>query len=165
MRQFFGKYRGIVINNVDPLLQGRLMVSVPSVLGAGLLSWAMPCAPYAGAGVGLFAIPPIGANIWVEFEEGKPDLPIWVGAFWGTGETPDVLALALTKIWRTAGVTLKLDDTPGVGGCTIEVGAPVSVVPAKITLGATGITLSFGKNTVSLSAASVSVNNGALEVI
>ena len=47
-RQFFGKYRGKVENNLDPLQLGRLQVSVPAVLGEGTLSWAMPCAPFAG---------------------------------------------------------------------------------------------------------------------
>lgn len=77
--QFFGKYRGKVENNIDPMMMGRVQVSVPAVLGDGGLSWAMPCAPYAGSGVGFFAIPPTGANVWVEFEGGDPDYPIWSG--------------------------------------------------------------------------------------
>ena len=88
MTQFFGKYRGTVANNIDPQMMGRVQVSVPSVLGEGQLSWAMPCVPYAGSGVGFFAIPPNGANVWVEFEAGDPDYPIWSGCFWGMGEAP-----------------------------------------------------------------------------
>ena len=48
----------------------------------------MPCAPFAGSGVGFFALPPVGANVWVEFEGGDPDYPIWSGCFWGAGEVP-----------------------------------------------------------------------------
>lgn len=70
-RQFLGKHRGKVENNVDPLQLGRVQVSVPAVLGDGRLSWAMPCVPYAGSGVGLFAVAPVGANVWVEFEQGR----------------------------------------------------------------------------------------------
>ena len=88
MTEFFGKYRGKIENNIDPMLQGRVQVSVPAVLGDGSLAWAMPCVPYAGSGVGLFMIPPVGTNIWVEFESGNPDYPIWAGCFWGTGEAP-----------------------------------------------------------------------------
>ena len=73
MSEFFGKYRGKVENNLDPLQQGRLQVSVPAVLGEGRLSWAMPSAPFAGPQVGLFAIPPQGANVWVDFEGGDTD--------------------------------------------------------------------------------------------
>lgn len=73
--KFFGKYRGKVENNIDPMQLGRVQVKVPAVLGDGTMSWAMPCVPYAGSGVGFFAIPPNGANIWVEFEEEIPIIP------------------------------------------------------------------------------------------
>jgi uncharacterized protein involved in type VI secretion and phage assembly len=85
MTQFFGKYRGQVANNIDPMLLGRIQVKVPAVLGDGDLSWAMPCVPYAGASVGLFLVPPVGANVWVEFEAGDTDYPISSGCFWGVG--------------------------------------------------------------------------------
>jgi uncharacterized protein involved in type VI secretion and phage assembly len=86
MTQFFGKYRGKVKNNVDPMQQGRIHVSVPAVLGEGSLSWAMPCVPYAGSQVGFFAIPPVDANVWVEFG-GDPDAPIWSGCFWARAKS------------------------------------------------------------------------------
>ena len=72
MSEFFGKYRGQVTNNVDPEMRGRIQVQVPAVLGEGRNSWALPATPYGGDGVGFFAIPPIGANVWVEFEGGNP---------------------------------------------------------------------------------------------
>jgi len=165
MSQFYGKYRGKVENNIDPQLQGRLQVSVPAVLGSGSLSWAMPCAPYAGPQEGLFAIPPNGANVWVEFEGGDPDYPIWSGCFWGLGEVPDPLAVPLVKILRTASSTLKVDDTPGAGGVTIEAGPPAVAVPVKIALSSSGIEISCGKASIKLSPADVSINDGALQVI
>lgn len=165
MSAFFGKYRGRVENNVDPMQLGRVQVSVPAVLGDGRLSWAMPCAPYAGAGVGLFAVPPVGANVWVEFEGGDTNVPIWTGCFWGIAETPAVPALAEIKVWKTAGISLTLSDVPGAGGLTIEVGPPVVGSPLKLTFDATGIELSNGSASVKLTPVSVSVNNGALEVI
>ena len=165
MTQFFGKYRGKVENNVDPQQQGRIQVSVPAVLGQGGLSWAMPCVPYAGSGVGFFAIPPNGANVWVEFEGGDPDYPIWSGCFWGLGETPVLPALAFTKILKTDGITLKLDDTPGIGGFTLEVNPPAVAVPVRLVCDASGVELSHGAASVKLTPASVSINNGALEVI
>lgn len=165
MAQFFGKYRGKVENNVDPQQQGRVQVSVPAVLGDGRLSWAMPCAPYAGDGVGFFAIPPVGANVWVEFEGGNPDYPIWAGGFWGVGEAPVLPALAFTKIWKTDGITLKLDDTPGAGGVTLEVGPPIVPTPMKLAFSASGIELSNAAASVKLTPASVSLNDGAIEVI
>ncbi len=165
MKQFFGKYRGKVELNIDPMLQGRVQVSCPAVLGDGSLAWAMPCAPYAGAGVGFFAIPPIGANVWVEFEAGDTDYPIWSGCFWGIGEAPDLLAIPQRKIFKTDGISLLFDDTPGVGGFTVEVGPPVVVAVLKMVFDSTGIELSNANATVKLTPVSVSINNGALEVI
>jgi hypothetical protein len=169
MKQFFGKYRGKVENNLDPLQQGRLQVSCPAVLGHGRLSWAMPCVPYAGPGVGFFAIPPIGAKVWVEFEGGDPDYPIWSGCFWGQGEAPARPAGPPLKVWHSQSVKLTLDDTPGAGGFTLEVLPPAVGVPIRLVCDAKGIELSTGVASVKLmpvsAPASVSVNNGALEVL
>ena len=165
MRQFFGKYRGKVENNVDPMQMGRVQISVPAVLGGGRLSWAMPCAPYAGPKVGLFAIPPVGANIWVEFEGGDPDYPVWSGCFWGKGEVPASPAVAEMKVIKTEGITLTLNDTPGGGGFTVEVNPPAVSAPLKLVFNSSGIELSNGAASVKLSPASVSINNGALEVV
>jgi uncharacterized protein involved in type VI secretion and phage assembly len=159
--EFFGKYRGIVANNMDPMQQGRIQVSVPSVLGDGQLSWAMPCVPYAGSGVGFFAIPPPGANIWVEFEGGDPDYPIWSGCFWGTGEVPVMPAIPFKKVLKTDTATITLDDTPGAGGITIE-----TLTGMKIVFNVTGIEITNAQGgTVQLTGPQVSVNNGALEVV
>ena len=164
MKQFFGKYRGKVENNVDPMQQGRVQVSVPAVLGDGRLSWAMPCVPYAGSGVGFFFVPPVGANVWVEFEGGDTEYPIWSGCFWGAGEVPAKPAISQMKVFKTDGVTLTFNDLPGAGGCTLEVGPPAVPTPLKLVLSAGGIELSNGAASVKLSPVSVSLNNGALEV-
>ena len=163
--KYFGKYRGKVENNLDPLQQGRLQVSCPAVLGEGSLSWAMPCAPFGGSGVGFFALPPSGANVWVEFEAGDPDYPIWSGCFWGLGEVPATPALEQVHVIKTASITLTLSDLPGIGGVTLEVNPPAVATPLKMVFNAQGIELSNGAASVKLTPASVSVNNGALEVI
>lgn len=165
MTPYFGKYRGKVESNVDPLMLGRVQVSVPAVLGDGRLSWAMPCAPYAGAGVGFFAVPPVGANVWVEFEGGDPDYPIWSGGFWGVGEAPALPAIPQMKVLKTDGITLTLSDLPGAGGFTLEVGPPVVPIPLKLVFNAGGIELTASAASVKLTPVSVSLNNGALEVI
>ena len=165
MTEFFGKYRGKVEGNVDPLQQGRVQVSVPAVLGDGRMSWAMPCSPYAGSQVGLFTIPPVGANVWVEFEAGSPDYPIWSGCFWGVGEVPASPAIADKKVLKTGAVTFELSDVPGGGGLTIEVAPPAVATQLKIVMNSSGIELTNGSSSIKLTPASVSVNNGALEVI
>jgi uncharacterized protein involved in type VI secretion and phage assembly len=160
MRQFIGKYRGKVENNVDPMQMGRIQVSVPAVLGDGSMSWALPCVPYAGSGVGFFAIPPTGANVWVEFEGGDPDYPIWSGCFWGVGEAPAAPAIAEMKVLKTDTATITLNDIPGAGGITIE-----TTTGMKIAISATGIEIDNAQGgSIALSGPQVSINNGALEV-
>lgn len=159
---FFGKYRGKVERNIDPLQQGRVQVSCPAVLGDGTMSWAMPCAPFAGSGVGVFNVPPIGANVWVEFEGGDPDYPIWSGCFWGGGDTvPASPALAEVKVWKTATNSITLNDLPGAGGITIQ-----TTTGMKISMTASGIEINNGQGaSIKLSGPQVSINGGALEVV
>jgi len=159
--RFYGKYRGKVEQNLDPENRGRIQVSVPAVLGKGSLSWAMPCAPFAGSGVGFFAVPPTGASIWVEFEGGDPDYPIWSGGFWELGEAPVTPALPFTTVWKTDTCSVTVDDTPGVGGITLEL-----ATGAKVALTAQGIEIDNGMGgSIKLTGPQVSVNGGALEVV
>lgn len=164
MSDFFGKYRGRVENNVDPMQLGRVQVSVPAVYGDGRLNWALPCAPFAGPGVGVFMVPPVGANVWVEFEAGDADYPIYSGGFWEVGDVPATPALAETKVIKTDGITLTLSDLPGAGGVKLEVGPPAVSTPLTLTFDANGIELKNGAASIKLTPASVSVNEGALEV-
>ena len=69
-KRFYGKYRGMVLNNVDPMQQGRIQVQVPDVSGLGISSWAMPCLPAAGIQNGLYTVPPIGSYA-------RPMRPSW----------------------------------------------------------------------------------------
>lgn len=159
-QKFFGKYRGKVIDNRDPLNLGRIRAQVPSVLGSEETGWAVPCTPYAGNGVGLFLIPPVDANVWIEFENGNIDFPIWAGCFWGAGETPKTPATPNVKILKTDIATITLDDTAGSGGVTIETSSGL-----KIVMDSSGIELSNSSSKIKLSQSSVSVNDGALEVM
>jgi hypothetical protein len=164
--RYYGKYKGEVTNNVDPLGLGKVQIKCPSVLGATELPWAYPCTPYAGNGVGLFLVPPVGAKVWVEFEEGNKDYPILAGCYWGTkSEVPVEPALASTKMLKTDGLTLTINDLPGAGGVTLEVHAPAVAVPVKIALTSSGIEISTGNASVKLDPVSVSINDGALRVI
>ena len=118
LHKHYGKYRGEVFNNIDPQSRGRLQVFVPAIYGQNSLNWALPCVPYAGPQEGVFMIPPIGANVWVEFEAGDIGYPIWAGCFWGDGECPGKTPQA--KIIKTPVVTITLDELNPAAPIKIE---------------------------------------------
>jgi uncharacterized protein involved in type VI secretion and phage assembly len=165
--RFYGKYRGTVVNNVDPMQIGRVQVIVPDVsIIPG--SWAMPCFPVTGIQMGVFTLPLVGAGVWVEFEQGDPDFPIWVGGFFGS--TAEVPTLAHTVPPGVPGITMQ---TPLQNGIVIsDVPGPTGGIVMKTTTGAmilvndVGITISNGKGaTIVLAGPSVTINQGALVVI
>jgi hypothetical protein len=84
-QQFVGKYRGTVISNIDPLQQHRLLVTVPDVSSLVPSSWAVPCFP-----PGHSFTPRPGAGVWIEFEQGDPDYPIWTGCYPGSALPSDL---------------------------------------------------------------------------
>jgi len=157
--RFYGKYRGVVSDNQDPRSLGRLRATVPDVFGDEPSGWALPAVPYAGNGVGLFLLPPLGAWVWLEFEHGDPEYPVWAGCFWAANEVPASPAAPDTKILKTAAGSVTFDDAPG-GGITIE-----TTNGMKVTLDSSGIEIDDGKGgKVTLSGTRVSINDGALEV-
>jgi len=166
--KFFGKYRGMVLNNIDPLQTGRLLVQVPDVTNVLPSSWAMPCLPFAGIQHGFFAVPAIGSTVWVEFEHGNPDHPIWTGCFWETAAQVPAPALAAPPglqqivIQTVAQNTMMISDVPGpTGGILLK-----STTGAFISVSEIGITISNGQGaTIVMTGPSVTVNEGALEVI
>jgi uncharacterized protein involved in type VI secretion and phage assembly len=166
--KFYGKYRGTVVENVDPLQTGRLLVQVPDVSNVLPSTWALPCLPFTGIQSGFFAVPEIGSQVWVEFEQGDPDYPIWVGGFWLTAADVPALALAGVPglqqivIQTTTQNTLLISDTPGpAGGILLK-----SSTGALISVSDIGITISNGQGaTIIMTGPAVTVNEGALEVI
>lgn len=148
MTAYWGKYRGTVLLNLDPEALGRLLVDVPALPGM-VLNWALPCIPYAGLEEGFYAIPPMGANVWVEFENGDPSYPIWTGCFWETAEIPVALELApedpaLVKVFRSAFCTVVLNDSPGTGGITLSVIDPAVEVPVTLAMTTAGLDVNVG---------------------
>jgi type VI secretion system secreted protein VgrG len=88
--RYYGKYRGYVSNVTDPLSLGRIKAFVPRLLGEAETGWALPCAPYAGPDQGFYAVPDVGAGVWIEFEGGDLSGPIWSGAWWGKPGREDI---------------------------------------------------------------------------
>jgi uncharacterized protein involved in type VI secretion and phage assembly len=170
-KRFFGKYRGLVIDNLDPLQIGRIQAQVPDVLGEAPSSWALPCIPAAGSQAGCFVVPPIGSQVWIEFEQGDADFPIWTGGFWGL--VADVPVAALTPAPIPPGQNIVLQTTgqnalvlsdappsPAGGGVVLSAAGGATIV-----INDTGITISNGRGaTITLIGPTVSINSGAVTV-
>lgn len=170
--QHFGKYRGTVLVNIDPMQMGRIMAQVPDVLGETPSSWAMPCVPAAGIQAGCFIVPPIGSSVWIEFEQGNPDYPIWSGGFWGMAADVPALAIAPPAIPPGQNIVLQttgqnsliLSDgppTPATGGIVLK-----GASGAMIVINETGIYISNGQGaTITLIGPAVAINVSALTVV
>ena len=168
MSAYLGKYRGKVLENIDPLQKGRILAQVADVLNMLPSTWVMPCVPFAGIQSGLFVVPAVGSGVWIEFEQGDPDFPIWTGGFWGSADEVPPLALATTPglqaivIQTTSQNMLMISDMPGPsGGILLK-----TATGAMISINDTGITITNGQGaTLMMTGPSVNVNEGALEVV
>ena len=165
--KYYGKYRGLVLNNIDPMQKARILVQVPDVLGLGMSSWAMPCVPIAGPQMGTYVVPVIGSGVWIEFEGGNTDYPIWTGCFWGSVAEVPVLALAGIPaspniVLQTMGQnTVVVSDLPGpTGGIMLK-----SLTGATLIVNDTGIYIQNGKGaSIVMVGPSVTINAGALVI-
>jgi Type VI secretion system/phage-baseplate injector OB domain len=165
--RYYGKYRGTVINNIDPMRLGRIQVQVPDVHGVVPSTWAMPCVVSSGIQNGMLWVPMIGAGVWVEFEQGNSDYPIWVGGWWGSAAEvpalsqiapPGVSALVIQTALQNG---VLVSDVPGpTGGIMLK-----SPLGASIIVNDTGIYIQNGKGaSITLVGPTVTVNTGALVV-
>ncbi len=175
--KFYGKYRGIVKNNLDPTQLGKIQVLVPSVLSQAV--WALPCFPYDG----FFAVPTNGTNVWVEFEGGDIQYPIWTGCFWEERQKLDVPGRGnpMASVIKTKSISLTMEEQGASPGLTIRVEPPVvqapltlkfsaqgisiDNAPAKVAVTNTGIEISLGAQSIKVAPAGININNGALEII
>jgi uncharacterized protein involved in type VI secretion and phage assembly len=162
--QFFGKYRGVVSDIMDPLQIGRIRAHVPDVMGDKESGWAMPCFPFGGSGMGFFALPKVDAGVWIEFEHGDPDYPVWAGCWYGgVNDVPPLLLAPPYKkvlLKTEGGTSILLDDTPGIGGITLETAGG-----QKIKILGTGIEIDNGMGAaIKMTGPQISMNNGALDV-
>lgn len=165
--RFYGKYRGLVVNNIDPEQRGRIQMQVPGVIDT-LSSWALPCVPVAGRQMGAYFVPQIGAGVWVEFEQGDVDYPIWVGCYYGSADEVPALALAgvpasPSMLLQTAAQnTFVISDLPGpTGGIMLK-----SATGASIIVNDTGIYIQNGKGaSLVMTGPTVTINQGALVIV
>jgi uncharacterized protein involved in type VI secretion and phage assembly len=166
-QKYFGKYRGTVINNVDPEMRSRIMAMVPDVSSLIPMTWALPCLPMGGIQTGVLAVPPIGAGVWIEFEQGNRDYPVWTGCFFGSAAevpamaqmTPPGVQSITLQTFLQNGITIS--DLPGpTGGIMLK-----SMTGATIIVNDTGIYIQNGKGaSLIMTGPTVTINAGALVI-
>lgn len=172
--RFYGKYRATVFNNIDPESRGRIQALVPDVLGITPSTFALPCLPVAGKQSGAFFVPEIGAGVWIEFEQGDPDYPIWSGCFWGSIAEVPPLAIASppptpNMVLQTTGQnSLTVFGAPAMG-VTLSAGPvgpspSISVTPAAILIKCGAATISISAAGVDILGAKITLNGTALVV-
>jgi uncharacterized protein involved in type VI secretion and phage assembly len=167
-QKFYGIYRATVVNNVDPMQLGRIMALIPDVGSITPSTWAMPAVPLAGKQMGTFMVPQIGAGVWIQFEAGDPDRPVWTGGWWGIAAEVPALALAGVPgdpnivIQTTLQNAIVISDLPGpTGGIMLK-----STTGATIIVNDTGIYIQNGKGaSIVMTGPTVTVNAGALVVV
>jgi type VI secretion system (T6SS) baseplate-like injector VgrG len=164
--RYYGKYRGTVINNIDPMQIGRIQAMVPDISNYVPTSWAMPCLPVGGIQMGIFSVPIIGAGVWIEFEHGDPDHPIWTGCFWGSAA--EIPATALLSPPPIPAITLQtplqngiiISDNPAIG-ITIKTATGAMIMVTDL-----GITISNGKGAImTMIGPTTDINATALTII
>lgn len=172
-KQYLGLYRGTVLQNIDPEQRGRLMLTIPDVVGMIPSTWAEPCVPLAGPTgppMGVFMVPPIGAGVWVEFEKGDPNLPVWVGCRWGAPSDIPLLARAgipaspnivMQTLGQHAFVISDMPPTPLTGGLILK-----SATNAMIVVNDMGIFITNGKGAmITMVGTAIDFNQGALTIL
>lgn len=162
--RFYGKYRGVVVGNTDPEGRGRLQVEVPEVRGPGVIDWALPSSPYAGDGVGFFALPPVDASIWVEYEGGNLQVPIWTGCFWQRGQIDAADAVPEVAFLKTQQASLRIDNATGEIKIEIQ-GASITLTASEVKIEAPQITNTANGAKTELTPAGFDALQGALKVM
>jgi phage baseplate assembly protein gpV len=127
--RYYGKYRGQVTDNSDPDNLGRVKAQVPRVLGdQETTGWALPAFAYGGASEqGLFAVPDVGAGVWIEFEGGDLSYPIWSGTWYTSGDVPESAKPGKKVLKTKSGHKIVLDDDGGTLEITDSNGNTVSM--------------------------------------
>lgn len=157
---YFGKYRGIVTDVDDPNNQCRIRATVPAVLGEQACGWALPVAPFAGDGHGMVMLPKVGSGVWIEFEAGRLDNPLWSGGWWASGQRPDPQGAGLRVIVSEQGHKVILDDEAN----EVKIVHGDETIPKVITLSANEIVITCGACEIKISNENISLNNGLIKV-
>ena len=110
--RYYSKYRAFVVDNEDPEGMQRLKLAIPGIADNPLEEWAYGSNQFMGPNYGAQVLPQKGDMVWVTFEHGDPNVPIWEHGHAGENEIPKELRDPNIYWFRTPdGILLELDDT------------------------------------------------------
>lgn len=156
-QKFFGKYAGVVTDVNDPENMARIKVKVPALLEDNESLWAMPAVPFAGEKHGLFLLPEVDDSVWVEFEAGSPDRPIWTGCWWRKGELPDPKTTRARVLATSSGHQLVLDEDAKKIRLKHSGGGELLMTDDEISI-------TLGQCSIKIGKSEINVNNGMLKL-
>jgi uncharacterized protein involved in type VI secretion and phage assembly len=157
---------GIVVNNIDLLAAGKVLVSLPAIDEE---VWARLVAPGAGAGAGLFYVPRVDDEVLVAMVEGSPDDAFVLGGLWSVHDKPPVTNPLLapgkrvlrTGLTSTDGHEVEFDDDEKSITITTTTEQKIAIEPEKIEISTTGgalkVTLDNASQTVTVSGVNVEI--------
>lgn len=131
--EFSGLYAAVVISNEDPEQRGRLRVFIPGIhpkdSPENNYPWAEICAQGVGPGRGALKIPKVDETVWIMFNQGDPERPVWMGSWWGApgGQTelPEEIKRPKSDehyvIKTDGGNLIDMSDEEGKVGITIKI--------------------------------------------
>ncbi len=158
--RYYGKYRGLVTDNADPDNLGRIKAKAPALLGDEELGWALPAFAYGGLSEqGFFAVPDVGAGVWIEFEGGDLSYPIWSGTWYSSGAIPESASPSKKVLKTASGHKIVFDDDGNSLEITDSNGNSIKMDSAGIEIA------DSNGHTIKLTSSSISINDGALEVM
>jgi len=154
---YYGKYRGIVTDVDDPDNRCRIRARLDNLLDGRETGWALPAAPFAGDGHGMVMLPKVGSGVWIEFEAGNLDFPIWSGGWWADGQRPNPQGARVRVIVSETGNQVVLDDDKDEVRI-VHNGGP------QITISGSEIVLTVGACELKIGDTDISLNNGMVKV-
>lgn len=105
MAERYGKYRAVVSDILDPEVRGRIKVKCPSLLSLSDSSWCEYCGSTSD-----FHLPALGDTVWVEFENGLVDKPVYSGSWYAKEQIPTTDTSGSTRVIQFNGNTITMSD-------------------------------------------------------
>lgn len=138
---YYGAYEGIVVDNDDKDTRGRLKVKCPAVWGnVPHETWAKPRGMFSGKKIGFYALPQVNDVVWITFQGGKPNFPMWEYGWFLKDQTVPGAAKDIFVFATPKGHTWVVDEKNNKIYFTFKDGKTVLIDKDHVKIGATSAT-------------------------